>query len=135
MLKLLYQRGIWFRLNEKRSSALMTFVPMIAALILVYWKGGVGGAAALLKRTLDSRKPNNVGWVLATLLFMPTICILEFGVLRFENIALPVPQTSFGEAAFLFLAFFIGAIGEELGWQGFAYPYLRASYAASFVLA
>jgi uncharacterized protein len=39
----------------------------------------------------------------------------------------PIPEIAFGQTFLYFAAFFIGAIGEELGWQGYAYPRLRNS--------
>lgn len=106
------------------TSALMTFTPMIAALILLYRRRGADGAISRLKHALDFRI-DHAGWYLTALLFVPAVCVLEFGVLRSAGIALPTPRIAPGEALFLFLAFFIGAIGEEFGWQGYAYPALR----------
>lgn len=107
------------------TSALMAFVPMTSALILVYWQRGIGGAVALFKSAFDTRGAHGAGWYLTALLFMPTVCALEFGVLRLAGSALPVPQIALDEALFFFLIFFVGAIGEEFGWQGFAYAGLR----------
>lgn len=107
------------------ASALMTFVPMIAAFILVYQWRGTDGAAALLKRVVDFLRPKGARWYLAALLFVPAVCVMEFGVLRLTGSVVPVPQIDFGEALFFFIAFLVGAIGEELGWQGYAYPGLR----------
>jgi membrane protease YdiL (CAAX protease family) len=107
------------------TSALMTFAPMIAAMILVYRQRGADGVVARVKRMLAFSRPRGAGWYLTALLFMPAVCVLEFGVLRLTGSALPLPHIAPGEALFFFLAFFIGAIGEELGWQGYAYPGLR----------
>lgn len=107
------------------ASALMTFVPMIAALILVYRKHGGVGPKTLLKRVIAGKRHPGAGWVLTALLFMPAVCLLEFGVLRLNGSTVPLPQIAPGAALLLFAAFFIGAIGEELGWQGYAYPSLR----------
>ena len=106
-------------------SALMTFVPMIAALILVHRQLGADGVRALLRRTYELRKHRRAGWVLIVLLFMPIVCIAEFAVLRSIGSAVPVPAIAPGHALALFAVFFIGAVGEELGWQGYAYPALR----------
>jgi uncharacterized protein len=107
------------------ASALMTFVPMAAALILVYRQRRAEGVVVLLRSTFDFRRRRRAGWYLTALLFMPAVCVVEFSVLRLTGSALPLPQIALGEALFFFLAFFIGAIGEELGWQGYAYPVLR----------
>ncbi len=109
-------------------SALMTFVPMAAASILVYRQRGLASVIALLKRAADMRALRQPGWVLAALMFMPLVCILEFGVLRMTGTAVPLPVIEPGNALLLFGAFFIGAIGEEVGWQGYAYPALRVRF-------
>lgn len=107
-------------------SALMTFLPMIAALILVYRQGGVGGAKEFLVRAFDYRRIKGVAWVLAALLLMPIIALLEYGVLRVGGRALPDAQFfAVAEIVAFFLMFFIGAVGEELGWQGYAYARLN----------
>jgi uncharacterized protein len=107
------------------ASALMGFVPTFAALIHVYWQSGKEGTLALLKSAMANGRNPSASWFIIALLFMPAICILEFGILRLTGSSVPIPQIVFGEAIFFFLAFFIGAIGEELGWQGYAYPSLR----------
>lgn len=107
-------------------SALMAFVPMIAALILVYRESGVTGDKTFLGRALDYRRINGVGWVLAALLLMPIVFLLAYGVLRIEGRALPDAQYfSIAEMIAFALMFFVGAIGEELGWQGYAFAGLR----------
>lgn len=110
------------------ASALMTFVPMIVALVLVYWRRGFVNATALLAQAVDLRGLRHPGWFLTALLFVPMVCVLEFGVLRLTRTAVPLPVIEPGTALFLFSAFFIGAIGEELGWQAYAYPALRRRF-------
>lgn len=56
--------------------------------------------------------------------------IVEFGIMRLTGSEVPFPQIAFGEVLFFFAAFFIGAIGEEAGWQGYAYPALRSRRSA-----
>lgn len=107
-------------------SALMAFIPMIAALMLVYREGGARGAGKLLARALDYGRIKSAGWILVALLLMPLVFLLGYGVLRFDGRALPDAQvfSSVQIAAFAIM-FFVGAIGEELGWQGYAYAGLR----------
>jgi hypothetical protein len=66
-------------------SAIMAFVPMLAALILVYWGSGVSGAKTFLSRALDYRRIKGVGWVLTALLLMPIVFLLAHGLFRFEG--------------------------------------------------
>jgi CAAX protease family protein len=119
-------------------SAIMAIVPMLAALILVYRGSSVSGAITFLSRGLDYRRIKGVGWVIAALLLMPIVFLLEYGVLRFQGRALPDVQFfSIAKIVAFALMFFIGAIGEELGWQGYAYARLksgRSALAAALVL-
>lgn len=112
------------------ASALMAFVPMIAALMLVCRQRDAGAALALLKAAVDVGRHRGAGWLLIALLFMPLVCMFEFGVLRLTGSVVPLPQIAPGAALLLFTAFFIGAIGEEVGWQGYAYPSLRTRQGA-----
>ncbi len=106
-------------------SALMAFIPLLAAMALILRAGGVRGCARWARRLLTFGTPRNAIWFLAALLFMPVVALIEFAALRLNGSAVPVPQFTPGEALFLFVAFFIAAIGEEAGWQGYAYPALR----------
>jgi membrane protease YdiL (CAAX protease family) len=107
-------------------SAIMAFVPMLAALILVYWGSGVSGAKTFLSRALDYRRIKGVRWVLTALLIMPIVFLLAYGLFRFEARAPPDAKLfPIAEIVAFALMFFVGAIGEELGWQGYAYAGLK----------
>ena len=112
-------------------SALMAFIPMTAALVLVYRQCGAGGAKDFLARALDYRRIKDVRWVLAAVLLMPMVFLLEYGVLRIAGRALPdvqfFPAAEIVAFAFMFV---VGAIGEELGWQGFACAQLEQGRSA-----
>lgn len=45
---------------------------------------------------------------------------MSYLVIRLTGVPIPVPQFSFLTALALLVVFFIGALGEELGWSGFA---------------
>jgi len=112
-------------------SALAAFIPMIAALVIVYRQSGGDGAKEFLGRAFDFRRIKGVGWILVTLLLMPLVLILEYGVHSFSGAALPDAQLfSIAEGLAFFLMFFVGAIGEELGWQGYAFAGLRERWSA-----
>ena len=112
-------------------SALMTFIPMIAALVLVTRERGTRGARRLLARALDYRRIRGVAWLLATLLLMPIMALLAYGVLQIEARTLPDAQFfPVAKIVAFFLMFFIGAVGEELGWQGYAYARLKNGMSA-----
>lgn len=110
------------------ASALMGFVPTTAALIITYHQGGSEGAFALLTSIFVFGRKFSASWIYAALLFMPIVCLFEFWILNWTGNAVPIPQIEARQALFYFVAFFIGAIGEELGWQGYAYPSLRVRH-------
>lgn len=110
------------------SSALMTFVPMFAAFLLVYRSRGAAGMVIAAQNMLTASRSTSLRWYIIALLFLPAICVFEFGIIRLTGIAVPFPQVTSGEVLFFFAAFFIGAIGEEAGWQGYAYPALRSRH-------
>jgi membrane protease YdiL (CAAX protease family) len=111
-------------------SALMAVCPLIAAAILVYRENGRAGVLELLKRSFDFRRVRNNIWYLPTILLMPCIMGMSYGVLRLLGVQLPDPQFSFTTTLVLFVLFFIAAIGEELGWSGYAIDPLQDRYGA-----
>jgi uncharacterized protein len=112
------------------DSALMAFLPMFAALILVHRSRGAAAIVTAIQNMLAASRSTGLRWYVMALLFLPAICIFEFGIIRLTGIAVPFPQVTFGEVLFYFAAFFIGAIGEEAGWQGYAYPALKSGRSA-----
>lgn len=108
-------------------AALGTFCPAAAAAILVYRDGRGAGIVALLKRSVDLKSKI---WLAPTLLLMPAVMTLSFGVLRLSGVQVPAPQITLIYALILSVAFFIGALGEELGWSGYAIDPMQARWGA-----
>jgi len=100
-------------------SALMTFCPMAAALILVHRENGAAGVTELLKRAVDVRRIRAMRWLVPVLLLMPGVNVVVYSLMRSANMSLPALQFSATEALLMCLAFFVGALGEELGWSGY----------------
>lgn len=111
-------------------AALGTFCPMTAALILVYQEHKHAGVIALLKRSFDDKRIQDKRWYLPILLVMPGVMALSFVVLRLLGVAVPVPQISILEVIALCVGFFVGALGEELGWSGYALDPMQARWGA-----
>jgi membrane protease YdiL (CAAX protease family) len=101
-----------------------------AASILVYRENGVTGVMKLLKRSFDFKRVKAKIWYAPTFLLMPAIMILSFMVMRLTGSQLPSPQFSFATPFILFVVFFIAAIGEELGWSGYAIDPLQDRFGA-----
>ena len=112
-------------------SALMAFVPAIAALGLVCHKQGPSDAMRFLSRAWDYHRIKGAGWVLCALLLMPLAFTLQYGVLSLEGRRLPdVHVFSVAKITAFTLMFFVGAVGEELGWQGYAFTGLKNKWGA-----
>jgi membrane protease YdiL (CAAX protease family) len=111
-------------------SSLMVVCPLIAASILVYRENGRAGVLELLKRSFDFRRVRDKIWYLPTILLMPAIMGMSYVALRSLGVQLPDPQFSFTTTLVLFGVFFIAAIGEEVGWSGYAIDPLQNRYGA-----
>ena len=112
-------------------SALMACVPMFAALCLVWHRNGGTAAGKLFNSAFDIRAIPGAGWVAVAVGFMPVAFGLTGGLVWLSGPLLPVPDLLPASAAIPALVlFFIGAVGEEVGWQGYAYPVLRQTRSA-----
>ncbi len=100
-------------------SALMAFCPMVAALILVYRKRGASGVTELLRRSFDFERIRAKRWYAPILLLMAGVNVAVYGLMRWMAMPLPAPQIGVLAAPLMFVAFFVGALGEELGWSGY----------------
>ena len=111
-------------------SALMAICPVIAASVLVYRERKMAGVIALLRRAFDYPRIREKIWYLPILLLMPGVMLVSYGVMRVLRIPLPNPHISVFAATVLFLAFFVFALGEEVGWMGYAIDPLQARWSA-----
>lgn len=106
-------------------SALMTVCPLIAALFLVYRENRIAGVTELLKRAFDTKRIGAKVWYVPAILFMPGVMVLSYGLLRLTGTPVPTPQFPILAPLVMFPAFFVGALGEELGWSGYAIDHLQ----------
>lgn len=97
----------------------MAFCPMAAALILVYRENRTVGMTELLKRAFDFRRIKSKRWYVPILLLMPGVSVAVYALMRWMNMPLPPPQIPLLPMLLMFLAFFVGALGEEIGWSGY----------------
>ncbi len=112
-------------------SALMACVPMIAALVLVARQSGVAAAGGLFKSAFNFRAIPSTWWILIAVTIMPAAFTITGGVIWLHGAALPDLNSFPASAVTLALAlFFFGAVAEEIGWQGYAYPRLNKSHSA-----
>ena len=110
--------------------AVMVVVPVAAALILVLRQDGRAGALALLKRSFDFRRVGAKSWYLPVILIAPGVAVVSYGLLGWMGVPVPVPEFSVVTTLVLFLVFFVAALGEELGWSGYATDPLQDRWGA-----
>ncbi len=111
-------------------SSLMAFCPLLAAIILVYTEGKPGGVKELLKQAFDHKKIKEKKWYLPIIFLMPGIILMSYWFMQMAGESLPKPQISILSAFIFFFIFFIGAIGEEVGWMGYAIDPLQNKWGA-----
>jgi membrane protease YdiL (CAAX protease family) len=99
--------------------ALVLVCPMIAALILVYTENGSDGVKQLLKRSFDFNSIKRKIWYVPIFFLMPSIIVLEYGLMKLMGISIPNFQFPVLVLPVFFVVFFIGGIGEEIGWTGY----------------
>ena len=101
-------------------AALATVCPALAALILVYRENRAAGVTVLLKRAFDYKRITTKVWYAPILLLMPVVMVLSFGMMRLTGTVVPEPVISGLSTLILCIVFFFAALGEELGWSGYA---------------
>jgi membrane protease YdiL (CAAX protease family) len=111
-------------------SALMVAAPATAALILVYRENKSAGVKALLQRSFDFNRVKSKIWWGPIILLMPCVLVLSYIVMYLMGVQLLKPQLEVTRTLFLFALFFIAALGEELGWSGYAIDLLQDRFDA-----
>lgn len=110
-------------------SALITFVPAIAGVILVGRDEGWRGARSFILRAFDAARCKRAAWWIVALAFMPAALAVEFVLLRAIDAA-PAAHIDVSATLPFFALFLLCGVGEELGWQGYLFPRLQAHTSA-----
>jgi membrane protease YdiL (CAAX protease family) len=96
-----------------------TFVPLIAASILVYREDKIDGVKRLLSKAFDYRRIRQKIWYVPIIFLMPVLYVLTYGIMRLIGLPVPVEWNIPLQTPLIFLAFFFAAAGEELGYMGY----------------
>ncbi len=96
-----------------------TFMPMVAAIICVHLERGRDGVIELLKRIVDYKKIK-LKWFVPIIFLMPSLYVLSYLIMIALGMDFPSPYRIEISAVFLFIAFYLAAIGEETGYMGYA---------------
>ncbi len=107
-----------------------TFVPLIAASILVYREEKFGGVMKLLKRAFDYKRIKQKIWYVPIIFLMPLLYLLTYWVMRLIGLPVPVEWHIPLLTPLIFAFFFIGAAGEELGYMGYAIDPMQDRWSA-----
>ena len=111
-------------------SALGFVCPLAAAAILTWRKRGGAGVAALLSRVFDWRRIRRKFWLVPVLFLMPAVTLASYGLMRVTESALAPPHLGLAGTPVLLLVVFIAALGEELGWSGYALDPMQQRWGA-----
>ena len=111
-------------------TALATFAPAAAALVLVHLNKTSAGMLSLLKRSFDFERIQNKLWLVPVLFLMPAVSLVVYGLMRLMGMPLPAAPFQLLPALLMFIGFFVGALGEELGWSGYALDPMQARWGA-----
>ena len=111
-------------------SSLMFVCPAMAAAILVYGANGTEGVRALLRRSFDHGRIGTKIWYAPILLLIPCLTVLAYGLMLLAGAPLPSPEFPVLALPAMLLAFFVSALGEELGWSGYATDPLQDRWGA-----
>jgi uncharacterized protein len=113
------------------TDLIATFTPMLAACILVFKTEGKISVKRLLKRIFDFNKIQQKIWLLPAVLGMPVIYLLIYGTMFLLKLPLPISfSLPFRVLPLLFVAIFIAAAGEEIGWSGYAIEPMQKRWGA-----
>ncbi len=116
--------------NLPLTDVVATFIPMIAACILVFREEKLDGVKRLLLRTFDFRRIARKTWYAPIFLLMPFIYVLSYWIMRLIGIPLPDEWNIPLQTPLIFIAFSLAAAGEELGYMGYAVDPMQERWSA-----
>ncbi|HML45453.1 MAG TPA: type II CAAX endopeptidase family protein [Clostridia bacterium] len=114
--------GLYLPLSYDLLIKAGSFVPSTAGFVFAYRCGGKPEVRSLFRSMHHARI--GIRWILFTFLVLPGVSAVS--CLIYSLTGNDLPQMQFGPLfipiAFLYLLLFMGPLGEEAGWRGFALP-------------
>lgn len=101
-------------------SALGVFTPTLAAVVISARSNQPAAVSQLLARSFDFNRVRNKYWYLVFVLFNPAIAVFAYEAMQSAGIPIPPPSPLTYAIIPMFMIFFVAALGEEIGWTGFA---------------
>lgn len=113
------------------TDILAAFMPLLAACLLVRKEGGGPAVRQLLRRIFDLKRITQARWYVAIFLVPLVIFIAIYGVLAITGSPLPNAwNVSLVSLPILLTFFFLGAVGEEVGYMGYAFEPMQKKWGA-----
>ncbi|KXS12864.1 hypothetical protein M427DRAFT_389895 [Gonapodya prolifera JEL478] len=101
-------------------SALAALAPSVSAVYLQYTRNGKDAAILLLNRSSDLRRLHHPMWLLAHIGLNPLVTLAAYKTMQLRGTLLPPFSPVNAKTAALLVVFFVFALGEEIGWSGYA---------------
>ncbi len=108
----------------------MVGIPVLAASILACRETGWDGVKRLLGRAVDHRRIAQKIWYAPILFLMPAAGILAMAWTSLAGASVPALRVPVLMMPAYLVVFFFAAIGEELGWSGYALDPLQERWSA-----
>ena len=81
-----------------------------------------------VERAFDYKRIRAKVWYIPIILLWPGVMVLSFGLLRLMGSLIPAPRFPVLAPLVIFLASFIAALGEELGWSGYVVDLMQVRW-------
>lgn len=120
--------GVIGALRIPVSDLALAFTPMLVALGLTAWRGGLREAAALLGRAFNPASIRGARWATVALLLPPLVYLASWSLMRLSGADHPIPTPNLPRLALLLALFLLLAAGEEVGWMGYAFEPLQRRF-------
>ncbi|MEW9034157.1 MAG: CPBP family intramembrane glutamic endopeptidase, partial [Planifilum fimeticola] len=112
------------------ASSLMAFFPLATACIIAYGEEKGKGVMNLFNRVIDFSPLRRKVWYFPALLLMPAALLVSYLFMSLMDSPLPEPELHLPMIPVFFAIFFIGAVGEEVGWMAFVVDPLQQRWSA-----